>query len=79
MFRAPPGVTIGGARLRMNYLNGVLSSVLRRGGPLEHPTATPLRDALVDDVSKALWMLACPVGFLLLSACSNVARLQLAF
>ena len=42
-----------------------------------HATVQPLRDALVGDFARALWIVTATVGVLLLAACTNVAALLL--
>ncbi len=77
--RLAAGVTLEGAQMRMNNLNGVFQMRFRSAmAPQEHLTVMSLRDVLVGDIRNALWMLSGAVGVLLLSACANVASLQLA-
>ncbi len=77
--RLAAAVSLEGAQMWMNHLN--VTFYERFGAamaPGEHLTVMPLRDLLVGDIGKALWMLSCAVGVLLLSACANAASLQLA-
>jgi len=79
--RLKPGLTLEQASAEM--------AVLRHQYATAHPTmldakpksperVTPMKEALVEDVSSMLWMLFGAVGFVLLIACANVASLLLA-
>ena len=79
--RVKPGVNLEQANAEM--------AVLRHQYAAAHPTmldakpkfserVTPMKEALVEDVSSMLWMLFGAVGFVLLIACANVASLLLA-
>lgn len=77
--RLAPGVTFETAQHRMYEMNGIFHGRFPFAmATRESSTVMPLRDVLVGDVRQALWMLSCAVGVLLLSACANVASLQLA-
>jgi putative ABC transport system permease protein len=73
-----PGVSAESAAAEMNAIRGVMQR--------EHPTEytdgnialVPLRDALMGDVRRPLYILLGAVGFVLLIACANVANLLLA-
>jgi len=75
--RLKPGVSI--AELRANL--GIVTSTLKARYPAPADwtlDAVPLRDALVGDVRRILYVLFGAVGFLLLIATANVANLLLA-
>lgn len=64
------------------------AKVIRRQYAIDHPTMldskpkppelTAMKDSLVADVRSMLWMLLGAVGFVLLTACANMASLLLA-
>ncbi|MBI3666858.1 MAG: ABC transporter permease, partial [Acidobacteria bacterium] len=77
--RLKAGVTIGQATAEMKAVD----QSLVREYPTDYPAdayviITPVRDRVVGNVDKALWILLGAVGFLLLIACANVANLLLA-
>lgn len=73
-----PGVSAANAAAELNAIRAVMQR--------EHPTdysdgsiaVVPLRDALLGDVRRPLYVLLGAVGFVLLIACANVANLLLA-
>ena len=80
--RLGAGVTLEGARQQVRDLQGRLSDdpgvppgFLERAG--WSASLTPMRDALVEDVQAALWILLGTVGFVFLIVCGNVANLFL--
>ena len=75
--RLKPGVTLKQVRTEMAAITGRLAQQyeLDRGWGA---TVVPLRDRLVGDSKRPLYILFGAVGFVLLIACSNVANLLLA-
>lgn len=80
--RLGAGVTLEAARQQVRDLQGRLSDdpgvpagFLERAG--WSASLTPMRDALVEDVQAALWILLGTVGFVFLIVCGNVANLFL--
>ena len=79
--RLPPGVTAAAAQARMD----ALTARLRREHPAVYPPngqltfgVVPLREQVVGEVRRPLWILVGAVGLVLLVACANVAHLLLA-
>jgi predicted permease len=76
--RLAPDVTLAQARARMAAtlatFNERFPAAVRAG---ESFTVLSLREALVGDTSRTLWVLLGAVGFVLLIACANVASLML--
>ncbi|HEX4229340.1 MAG TPA: ABC transporter permease [Bryobacteraceae bacterium] len=77
--RLKDGVTLEQAKARLDasrsaYLQKFPDG-LERGDTFDAGT---LRELLVQDASKSIWVLAAAVGFVLLIACANVANLLLA-
>jgi putative ABC transport system permease protein len=76
--RLAPGVTLEQAQARMAAsiaaFNERYPSAVQQG---EGFTAVPLREALVGDSGRALWVMLGAVAFVLLIACANVASLLL--
>ncbi|AHG92954.1 permease (plasmid) [Gemmatirosa kalamazoonensis] len=82
--RLKPGVTPGAARADLarvlpRLLDEFPSDIPRAMFEQAHvtPIVTPLRDVLVGDVTRMLWLLLGAVVLLLLVACANVASLFL--
>lgn len=77
--RLKPGVTVEAAAAQMK----LAGEQFRREYPKwmekdESVAVTPMRDAMVQNVKTALWVLLGAVAFVLLIACANVANLLLA-
>ncbi|MEO8200947.1 MAG: ABC transporter permease [Gemmatimonadota bacterium] len=76
--RTRPGVSVAAARAEMVSI----ASQLREEHPAENETwsanVISLRETLVGNIQRALFVLLGAVGFLLLIACANVANLLLA-
>ena len=81
--RLGPDVTLDAARQQVADLQLRISDIDPEIGPpfLEQAgwsaSVTPLREAIVEDVQAALWIVLGTVGFVLLIACANVANLFL--
>ena len=82
--RLAPGVTADAARADLERILPRLLEVYPSGIPPEmfaqahlKPVVTPLRDVVVGDVGRLLWILLGSVFLLLLIACANVANLFL--
>ena len=80
------GATVADARTELNTLiadlpqvypgdRGVLGNVAGNGAL--QSTAITLKEAMVGDISRGLWILLAAVGLVLLVACANVANLFL--
>ena len=77
--RLEPGATV---RQAADELHGIAQAMTREGlYPVQmrfDTVVVSLRDEVVGDVRRAIWLLFGAVGFLLLIACANVANLLLA-
>lgn len=78
------GATIASARADLEHVLPRLLDEFPSGIPPEmwakahvRPVVTPLRDSIVGDVSRLLWILLGSVSLVLLIACANVANLFL--
>lgn len=77
--RLKNGVTLQQAKARLDASSAAylqkFPNGLQKGNSFD---ASSLRDSLVKDARKSIWVLAAAVGFVLLIACANVANLLLA-
>jgi putative ABC transport system permease protein len=76
--RLKPGATQEQARADMRTIARALEQQYPRSDSGETTLVMPLRDRLVGDVRPTLYLLLAAVGFVLLTACANVANLMLA-
>jgi putative ABC transport system permease protein len=77
--RLKPGVSISQAQAAMRVAGERFRRLYPKSMDRDESVAVvPMRDAIVGDVKKALYVLLAAVGFVLLIACANVANLLLA-
>ena len=75
--RLAPGATPDAARAELNTIMERLRTAFPQSNGSATLEATPLREALVSNVSQMLWVLMGSVGCVLLIACANLANLLL--
>ena len=79
MARLKPGVTVAQASADMESVTHHIAEVYPKSNQGWSATVEPLQnDFLNRDTRRALWMLLGAAGFVLLTACANVANLLLA-
>ncbi len=76
--RLKPGVTREGAQSEMSLIAGRLAEQYPASNEGLDVSVVGLRDHMVKDYRRGLWILLGVVGFVLLIACANVANLLLA-
>lgn len=77
--RLKPGAAVGGIGAQLSALATRQEKEFPQEYPGIHYRAIPLREAVMDDVGRAIsWTLLGLAGFILLIACANLANLQLA-
>jgi predicted permease len=77
--RLKPGVSISQAQAAMRIAGERFRRLYPKSMDRDESVAVvPMRDAMVGDVKKALYVLLAAVAFVLLIACANVANLLLA-
>ncbi len=72
------GVTVAQAQADLDVIAGNLARKFPNDNTDHNVKVIPMHEAIVGDVSNALWVLFGAVGFVLLIACVNVANLLLA-
>ena len=76
--RLKPGVSIEQARAEMKNIGANLEKQYPDTNAGTRARLRPLKEVVIGDISRALWIFLGAVGFLLLIACANVANLLLA-
>ncbi|MEO8360865.1 MAG: ABC transporter permease [Vicinamibacteria bacterium] len=76
--RLASGVSLAQATAELDTINLSIRAAHPKSDQKVIATATPLREVLVGDSSRILWLLLGVVGVVLLIACVNVANLLLA-
>ena len=77
MGRLAPGVSIEVARERASALAARLAEAFPETNALTGAAIFDLREEMIGDAGRALWVLLGAVGFVLMIACTNVANLLL--
>ena len=80
--RLKPGVTLAQANADVQRMLPLVNAEFGRPGPVFErlrigPDLRPLRQMVVGDLGRTLWLLMGTIGLLLLIACANVANLVL--
>ncbi|MGH7655396.1 MAG: ADOP family duplicated permease, partial [Gemmatimonadaceae bacterium] len=75
--RLAPGATAEQAKIELGAIADRLARQYPVGDASHGETAIPLRDSIVGNLQKSLYVLLGCVGFVLLIACANVANLLL--
>ena len=76
--RLRPGVTVAEARADLDRVQGQLARAHPATDAAIAVRLQPLKDVVVGDVGRSLWLLFAAVSVLLLIACTNIAALLLA-
>lgn len=73
-----PGQTVESAQNELKAVAGRLAQQYPESNKSITVALSPLRDRMVRDVKRSLWIMLAAVGFVLLIACANLANLLLA-
>jgi len=76
--RLKPGITLAQAQKTLNTLEAQVAAQHPNTDRGNRVVLVPLREQLVGDIRKPLWLLMAAVGLMLLIACANTAGLALA-